>query len=54
MILFRIYLNIFMLQGLVRQMSVNDLPVGRSVEETLRIIKAFKFVEEHGEGKIYD
>ncbi|XP_026479114.1 peroxiredoxin-like isoform X2 [Ctenocephalides felis] len=36
-------------EGLVRQMSVNDLPVGRSVEETLRIIKAFKFVEEHGE-----
>lgn len=23
-------------QGIVRQMSVNDLPVGRSVDETLR------------------
>jgi len=35
--------------GLVRQMSVNDLPVGRSVDETLRLIKAFQFVEKHGE-----
>lgn len=35
--------------GVVRQMSVNDLPVGRSVDECLRLIKAFKFVEEHGE-----
>jgi alkyl hydroperoxide reductase subunit AhpC len=23
-------------------MSVNDLPVGRSVEETLRLVKAFQ------------
>lgn len=30
-------------------MSVNDLPVGRSVEETLRLVKAFQFVETHGE-----
>jgi len=36
-------------QGLVRQMSINDLPVGRSVDETLRLIKAFQFVEKHGE-----
>ena len=35
--------------GLIRQMSVNDLPVGRSVDETLRLIKAFQFVEKHGE-----
>jgi alkyl hydroperoxide reductase subunit AhpC len=26
-----------------RQMTVNDLPVGRSVEETIRLIKAFQF-----------
>lgn len=25
------------------QMTVNDLPVGRSVEETLRLVKAFQF-----------
>ncbi|XP_008548226.1 peroxiredoxin 1 [Microplitis demolitor] len=36
-------------EGYVRQMSINDLPVGRSVEETLRLIKAFQFVEKHGE-----
>ena len=30
-------------------MSINDLPVGRSVDETLRLIKAFQFVEKHGE-----
>jgi len=35
--------------GVVRQMSVNDLPVGRSVDETIRLIKAFQFVEQHGE-----
>eukprot|EP00088_Acartia_fossae_P005237 TRINITY_DN12297_c0_g1_i1.p1 TRINITY_DN12297_c0_g1~~TRINITY_DN12297_c0_g1_i1.p1 ORF type:complete len:230 (+),score=33.84 TRINITY_DN12297_c0_g1_i1:46-735(+) len=36
-------------QGVLRQMSINDLPVGRSVDETLRLIKAFQFVEQHGE-----
>merc|ERR1711964_44047 len=35
--------------GTLRQITVNDLPVGRSVDETLRLIKAFQFVEEHGE-----
>ncbi|XP_056147315.1 thioredoxin-dependent peroxide reductase, mitochondrial [Lampris incognitus] len=35
--------------GIVRHMSVNDLPVGRSVEETLRLVRAFQFVETHGE-----
>jgi alkyl hydroperoxide reductase subunit AhpC len=28
---------------------VNDLPVGRDVDETLRLLQAFQFVEEHGE-----
>lgn len=36
-------------EGVVKHSSVNDLPVGRSVEETLRLIKAFQFVAEHGE-----
>ena len=36
-------------QRVVKHMSVNDLPVGRSVEETLRLVKAFQFVETHGE-----
>ena len=35
--------------GILRQITVNDLPVGRSVEETLRLVKAFQFVEKHGE-----
>ncbi|XP_017781524.1 PREDICTED: peroxiredoxin-2-like [Nicrophorus vespilloides] len=36
-------------KGILRQMTVNDLPVGRSVDETLRLIEAFQFVEKHGE-----
>uniref|UniRef100_A0A182N8G6 thioredoxin-dependent peroxiredoxin n=1 Tax=Anopheles dirus TaxID=7168 RepID=A0A182N8G6_9DIPT len=35
--------------GVVRQITINDLPVGRSVDEALRLIKAFQFVEKHGE-----
>lgn len=35
--------------GVVRQITINDLPVGRSVDETLRLIKAFQFVDKHGE-----
>jgi peroxiredoxin len=30
-------------KGTLRQITVNDLPVGRSVDETLRLIKAFQF-----------
>lgn len=33
----------------VRQITINDLPVGRSVDETLRLIKAFQFTDKHGE-----
>eukprot|EP01004_Peranema_trichophorum_P008918 NODE_7667_length_753_cov_71.480952_g7053_i0.p1 GENE.NODE_7667_length_753_cov_71.480952_g7053_i0~~NODE_7667_length_753_cov_71.480952_g7053_i0.p1 ORF type:complete len:195 (-),score=39.43 NODE_7667_length_753_cov_71.480952_g7053_i0:112-696(-) len=33
----------------VRQITINDLPVGRSVEETLRLIKAFQFTDKYGE-----
>lgn len=36
-------------RGVLRQITVNDLPVGRSVTETLRLVKAFQFVEKHGE-----
>mmetsp|Transcript_28284 Transcript_28284/g.61978 ORF Transcript_28284/g.61978 Transcript_28284/m.61978 type:complete len:199 (-) Transcript_28284:63-659(-) len=35
--------------GILRQKTVNDLPVGRSVDEVLRLVKAFKFTDEHGE-----
>lgn len=30
-------------------MTINDLPVGRSVDETLRLVQAFLFTDEHGE-----
>lgn len=33
----------------LRQMTVNDLPVGRSVDETLRLVQAFQFTDKHGE-----
>ena len=30
-------------------MQINDAPVGRSVEETLRLVEAFKYTDNHGE-----
>jgi peroxiredoxin (alkyl hydroperoxide reductase subunit C) len=36
-------------QGIVRHQVVNDLPLGRSVDEALRMVKALQFVESHGE-----
>ncbi|OXU21560.1 hypothetical protein TSAR_004694 [Trichomalopsis sarcophagae] len=33
----------------LRQVTINDLPVGRSVDETLRLVQAFQFTDEHGE-----
>ena len=35
--------------GVLRHSSVNDLPVGRNPEETLRLVQAFQHVDEHGE-----
>ncbi|PSC69873.1 2-cys peroxiredoxin [Micractinium conductrix] len=35
--------------GRLRQKTVNDLPVGRSVDETIRLLKAFQFTDAHGE-----
>ncbi|KAL6712400.1 cTPxI [Coniothyrium glycines] len=35
--------------GIVRQITINDLPVGRSVDETLRLIDAFQFTDKYGE-----
>lgn len=34
---------------IVRHISINDLPVGRSVDETLRLVKAFQYTDEYGE-----
>ncbi|KAJ9468314.1 Thioredoxin peroxidase [Diplonema papillatum] len=36
-------------KGTLRQITINDLPVGRSVEETLRLVQAFQYSDEHGE-----
>lgn len=35
--------------GMVRHQVVNDLPLGRNVDEMLRMIDALQFHEEHGE-----
>ncbi|MEH6824700.1 MAG: peroxiredoxin [Motiliproteus sp.] len=36
-------------KGVVRSQIVNDLPLGRNMEELLRLIDALQFHEEHGE-----
>ena len=36
-------------EGVVRHQLVNDLPLGRSVDEALRLLDALIFHEEHGE-----
>lgn len=36
-------------KGVLRQITVNDLPVGRSVDETLRLVQAFQFTDQYGE-----
>lgn len=35
--------------GMVRHQTVNDLPLGRNIDEFIRLIDALEFVEEHGE-----
>jgi peroxiredoxin 2/4 len=35
--------------GIIRHMVVNDLPLGRNVNEALRILFALQFTEQHGE-----
>lgn len=35
--------------GVVRHQIVNDLPIGRNVDEMVRIVDAYQFHEEHGE-----
>jgi len=36
-------------EGIVRHQSVNDLPLGRNVDEYIRLIEAWQFHEEHGD-----
>ena len=45
------YRGLFLIdkQGVVRHQTVNDLPIGRNVDEVLRVIDALQFTEEYGE-----
>ncbi len=45
------YRGLFILdkKGVVRHQLMNDLPIGRSVEEALRVLDALIFHEKHGE-----
>jgi len=45
------YRGLFLIDksGVVRHQVVNDMPLGRSVEEILRVIDALQFTEEYGE-----
>ena len=36
-------------QGIIRHITINDLPLGRNVEESLRLIDALQFHEQHGD-----
>lgn len=45
------YRGLFLIDkaGIVRHQVVNDMPLGRSIEEALRIIDALQFFEKNGE-----
>lgn len=45
------YRGLFLIdkQGIVRHQLVNDMPLGRSVDEALRMVDALQFFETHGE-----
>jgi peroxiredoxin (alkyl hydroperoxide reductase subunit C) len=45
------YRGLFLIdkKGIVRHQLVNDLPLGRNVDETLRMVDALQFNEENGE-----
>lgn len=45
------YRGLFLIdkEGTVRHQVVNDMPLGRNVDETLRMVKALQFNEEKGE-----
>ena len=36
-------------EGIVRAMTIHDLPLGRSVDEALRVLDALQHFEKHGE-----
>lgn len=36
-------------KGIIRHISMNDLGVGRNVDEYLRLVQGFKFTDDHGD-----
>ncbi|EDW83465.1 uncharacterized protein Dwil_GK20591 [Drosophila willistoni] len=36
-------------EGMIRQITINDVGVGRNVDEALRLVQAFQFSDEFGE-----
>jgi peroxiredoxin (alkyl hydroperoxide reductase subunit C) len=36
-------------KGIVRAQLVNDLPLGRNIDELIRLVEALQFTDEHGE-----
>lgn len=36
-------------KGIIRSFTINDAPVGRSVDETLRLVQAFQHADKYGE-----
>ncbi len=36
-------------EGLVRAQLINDLPLGRNIDELIRLVEALQFTDEHGE-----
>jgi len=36
-------------EGVVRAQLVNDLPLGRNIDELIRLVEALQFTDEHGE-----
>ena len=47
----RAYRGLFLIdkEGVVRHQVVNDMPLGRNVDEVLRMVDALQFHEENGE-----
>ena len=36
-------------EGIIRHATINDLPLGRNIEETLRMVDSLQFHEKHGD-----
>jgi len=45
------YRGLFLIDknGVVRHQVINDLPLGRNIDEAVRMLEALQFTEEHGE-----